>query len=114
MAELTLGLMLATARNLLPADASMRRARDVKYDEDDYVKGGTVRVGTELYAAEPTSAGDKAAKLLGCYVPWISCLLADRRGVLAVACVVFWLALIGAMSSLVGIVGVLTAQDDDA
>lgn len=52
---------------------------DVKYDEDDPVRGGTIRVGTDLYAAEPTSVGNKVAKLLSCYACagfWVSLLVA--------------------------------------
>jgi hypothetical protein len=77
---------------------------DVKYEDTDYVKGGTVRVGTDLYAAEPTKAGNRIAKLLGC--PW--CVSPYLAAVVVGAFYLwpvptFWLALVAAISAVVGL-----------
>lgn len=85
--------------------------KDVKYEEGDKVRGGTFRIGADLYAAEPTAAGDKIAKLLSCYwcaVPYLA----------AVTVVlfwrfpgpVFWLAAVAAISGAASIIGILMAE----
>lgn len=81
---------------------------DVKYDEGDYVKGGTVKVGVDLYAAEPTSVGNKVAKLLSCYwcaSPYIAAVLVVLYWQFPE--VMFWLLLVAAVSGGASIVGIL-------
>lgn len=87
---------------------------DVKYDEGDVVRGGTIRVGTDLYAAEPTKTGDKIAKLLSCY--W--CLSSWLAGLVVLFYwrwreVGFWLLLVAAVSGLASIIGILMHWNDE-
>lgn len=81
---------------------------DVKYDAGDKVRGGTVRVDGDLYAAEPTAVGNKVAKLLSCYWCtsfWVALALTVAWYLWPQA--TFWVALPFALSAGAAIFGVL-------
>lgn len=82
--------------------------QNVEYEPGDKVKGGTFQIDGKLYAQEPTAAGNKVAKLLSCYwcaVPYIAAVVVV--GWWRWPGVVFWLALVAAVSGAASIVGIL-------
>jgi hypothetical protein len=82
--------------------------RHVEYDPGDQVRGGTVSIGGELYAAEPTWVGDRIAKLISCY--WCTGFWVALALVVAYAAwpkPTLWVAFPFAVAAGAGIVGVL-------